>query len=102
MYDQSYDTAYCPPSRTEKDVMYDASYDRSVADKRYVSNETYGRRTTAHSYPGTMDPYLNGGHTAYSTSRSTDSKMLVNVGGVRHEILYASIRRSSSFPISRR
>lgn len=88
MYDQTYDPAYCPPSRTEKDVMYDAAYDRDrVTDKRYVSNETYGRRTTAHSYPGTMDPYPSGGHTAYSSTRTTDSKMLVNVGGVRHEIL---------------
>jgi hypothetical protein len=90
MYDQTYDPAYCPPSRTGQEVMYDTAYDRSIGDKRYVANEIYGRRSNAHSYPGNSDPYLTSGHqtTPYNTStRSSDSKMLVNVGGVRHEIL---------------
>lgn len=90
MYDQNYEPAYGPvPGRTTKDPYETTAYDRGLSDKRYVANETYGRRATAHSYSGTTEPCITSSQTAYASTvqRHSDSKMLVNVGGVRHEIL---------------
>ena len=89
MYDQTYDSTYGAAVRTGKE-RFESDYDRSLVDKRYASNQVYGRSSNAHSYPGTTDTYHpSAGQTVYSNTcrQPSDSKMLVNVGGVRHEIL---------------
>lgn len=114
MYDQTanYGPGYHPPSRVGKEPIYDSSYDRSVVpDKRYdhrASNDLYGsaardgRHVVPHSHTGTTtanpDPYLLTSQNNYINNRPSDSKMLVNVGGVRHEILYTTLAK---FPQTR-
>ena len=88
MYEQSHEPVYGARPSKER---FDADYDCSLADKRYAASDVYGRRVAvpAHAYPGTTDAYQTSGPVSAfaGAGRPSDSKMLVNVGGVRHEIL---------------